>query len=192
MTSPNPSPTRSTSKANSYLLARRQERRNLNKSIDPESKERHTTHSSIDNGDLAEGTNSSPSSPNPSHITGSGEIQRQDQADKAYHYLSQRRAKRRLRSLVPPSPPQHNTETAPTPIIPSDGSVFVNPPPAITPRAPHTMAEPQRLIVLISKGVSDRTQASNQSRAMTLLLSKRAPFVEVDGMDPNQKERYVF
>jgi hypothetical protein len=194
MTSPNPSPTRSTSKANSYLLARRQERRNLNESIDSEGKERDETYNSIDNKDLVEGNNnnsSPPPSPDPNTTTSSSETQRQDQAEKAYHYLTQRRAKRRLRSLVtaPPSP-HHSTETG-TPTTLSSDSVLVNPPTRITPHTPNKMTEPQRLIVLISKGVSDRTQASNQSRAMTLLLSKGAPFVEVDGMDPNQKERCV-
>ena len=192
MTSPNPSPTRSTTKANSYLLARRQERRNLNTSIDSEGKERDETYSSIDNEDLTEGNkNLGPPSPNPNNATNSSETQRQDQAEKAYHYLTQRRAKRRLRSLVTAHPPPElNTETAPTAINSSEREL-VNPPPTITPRTPNKMTEPQRLIVLVSKGVSDRTQASNQSRAMTLLLSKGAPFVEVDGMDPNQKERYV-
>lgn len=45
------------------------------------------------------------------------------------------------------------------------------------------------LIVLISNGVPDRNQAKNQWRAMNLLEAKGAPYVVVDGMDLNQRER---
>lgn len=46
----------------------------------------------------------------------------------------------------------------------------------------------KKLLVLISHGVSDRTQATNQSRALTLLKAKNCPYIEVDGMDPELKE----
>ena len=49
-------------------------------------------------------------------------------------------------------------------------------------------AEQKKLLVLISRGVSDRTQAANQSRALTLLKAKNTPYIEVDGMDPELKE----
>mmetsp|Transcript_24426 Transcript_24426/g.56921 ORF Transcript_24426/g.56921 Transcript_24426/m.56921 type:complete len:121 (-) Transcript_24426:148-510(-) len=51
------------------------------------------------------------------------------------------------------------------------------------------MSEKKKLIVLISEGVSDRVQATNQSRALTMLNSKGVPFETIDGMDPNQRER---
>ena len=47
------------------------------------------------------------------------------------------------------------------------------------------------LVVLISNGVSDRYQRARQERALTMLTSEKVPFVTVDGMDPNQRERYV-
>lgn len=50
------------------------------------------------------------------------------------------------------------------------------------------MSEQKKLLILISKGVSDRTQATNQSRTLTLLQAKRTPYIAVDGMDPNMKE----
>lgn len=45
------------------------------------------------------------------------------------------------------------------------------------------------MIALISNGVSDRTQRDHQGRAFSILLSKRIPYVTVDGMDPEQRER---
>lgn len=50
------------------------------------------------------------------------------------------------------------------------------------------MSEQKKLLVLISRGVSDRTQATNQERAFTLLRAKQTPYIEVDGMDPELKE----
>ena len=50
------------------------------------------------------------------------------------------------------------------------------------------MSEQKKLLVLISRGVSDRTQATNQERAFTLLKAKQTPYIEVDGMDPELKE----
>lgn len=163
-----PSPTRSTNKANSYLQTRRQGRRHQNASVDPLSEEKGGTESAVSTQEVAE----SPASPPDS----SGE-RHQDQAEKAYKYLAQRRAKRRNRCLV--SAQLENPESSPT--------ATQNPPNL----SAENMAEPQILIVLVSNGVSDRTQASNQSRARTLLQSKGTPHVEVDGMDPNQKERCV-
>ena len=53
-----------------------------------------------------------------------------------------------------------------------------------------TAASPQkRLVILISKGVSDRAQKTNQQRALSILAARKTPYEEVDGMDPTQKER---
>ena len=53
-----------------------------------------------------------------------------------------------------------------------------------------TSAAPKkRLVVLISKGVSDRAQKTNQQRALSILAARKTPYEEVDGMDPTQKER---
>lgn len=48
----------------------------------------------------------------------------------------------------------------------------------------------KKLIVLVSEGVSDRTQAGHQRRALMLLKAKNIPFETVNGMDPNQRQRY--
>jgi hypothetical protein len=50
------------------------------------------------------------------------------------------------------------------------------------------MSEQKKLLVLISKGVSDRTQATNQSRALQLLKAKKTRYIEVDGMNPSYKD----
>ena len=50
-------------------------------------------------------------------------------------------------------------------------------------------APKKRLVVLISKGVSDRTQKTNQQRALSILNARKTPYEEVDGMDSTQKER---
>jgi hypothetical protein len=42
-------------------------------------------------------------------------------------------------------------------------------------------SEQKKLLVLISKGVSDRTQATNQARALQLLKAKKAPYIKVMG-----------
>ena len=47
----------------------------------------------------------------------------------------------------------------------------------------------KKLLVLISEGVSDRTQADHQKKALNLLRVKNVPFETVNGMDPNQRER---
>ena len=53
-----------------------------------------------------------------------------------------------------------------------------------------TSATPKkRLVVLISKGVSDRAQKTNQQRALSILAARKTPYEEVDGMNPIQKER---
>mmetsp|Transcript_40439 Transcript_40439/g.47318 ORF Transcript_40439/g.47318 Transcript_40439/m.47318 type:complete len:108 (-) Transcript_40439:211-534(-) len=51
------------------------------------------------------------------------------------------------------------------------------------------MSEQQRFIVLMSKGVSDRFQGTNQSRALTILNGQKVPFTVVDGMDPEQLKK---
>jgi hypothetical protein len=169
-TSPNSSATQSTNKANSYLLARRRERRNKNRPIDRliEKRGETTTPPSTEIKVLPKET------PSAATTTSTSE-RRKDQGEKAYNYLSQRRAKRRHRHPIMTQP--QKTETA------SIVEELVEP----------ILSElkPQRLIVLVSIGVSDRTQASNQSRAMTLLQARGTPYVEVDGMDPTQRERCV-
>ena len=52
-------------------------------------------------------------------------------------------------------------------------------------------ADRKVLVVLVSNGVSDLTQASNQRKARTILKAKNTPHVEVDGMSPEHRERYV-
>jgi hypothetical protein len=44
-------------------------------------------------------------------------------------------------------------------------------------------------VCLISNGVSDNFQASRQKKAITILNAKKLPFVEVDGMNPDHRER---
>ena len=50
-------------------------------------------------------------------------------------------------------------------------------------------APKKRLVVLISMGVSDRAQKTNQQRALSILNARKTPYEEVDGMDSTQKER---
>jgi hypothetical protein len=50
------------------------------------------------------------------------------------------------------------------------------------------MSNKKILVVLVSNGVSDLTQASNQRYAKNILLSKKLPYVEVDGMNPEHHE----
>jgi hypothetical protein len=50
------------------------------------------------------------------------------------------------------------------------------------------MSEQKKLLVLVSKGVSDRTQATNQARALQLFKAKKTPYIEVNGMDPDFKD----
>eukprot|EP00586_Coscinodiscus_wailesii_P022718 CAMPEP_0172494476 /NCGR_PEP_ID=MMETSP1066-20121228/48921_1 /TAXON_ID=671091 /ORGANISM="Coscinodiscus wailesii, Strain CCMP2513" /LENGTH=112 /DNA_ID=CAMNT_0013265475 /DNA_START=116 /DNA_END=457 /DNA_ORIENTATION=+ len=45
------------------------------------------------------------------------------------------------------------------------------------------------LLILISKGVTDRKQATEQARAFQLFEAKGIPCTTVDGMDPAQRER---
>lgn len=51
------------------------------------------------------------------------------------------------------------------------------------------MSEKKILVVLVSNGVSDLTQASSQRKTMNLLNAKKLPYVEVDGMNPEHRER---
>lgn len=44
------------------------------------------------------------------------------------------------------------------------------------------------LVVLVSNGVSDLTQASNQRKVRNILKAKNTPHVEVDGMSPEHRE----
>jgi len=61
---------------------------------------------------------------------------------------------------------------------------------ALQSNAGATSAAPKkRLVVLLSRGVSDRTQKSNQQHALSILAARETPYEEVDGMDPTQKER---
>ena len=50
------------------------------------------------------------------------------------------------------------------------------------------MAEEKKLLVLISRGVSNRTQAANQLRTFTILKAKNTPYIEVDGNDPELRD----
>jgi len=50
------------------------------------------------------------------------------------------------------------------------------------------MSEKKILVVLVSNGVSDLTQASSQRKTMNLLNAKKLPYVEVDGMNPEHRE----
>lgn len=53
------------------------------------------------------------------------------------------------------------------------------------------MSNKKILVVLVSNGVSDLTQASNQRYTKNILRSKKLPYVEVDGMNPEHHERLV-
>ena len=44
------------------------------------------------------------------------------------------------------------------------------------------------VLALVSEGVIDRVQSSNQRRALFLLDAKKVPYEKVDGMDPAQRE----
>ena len=44
-------------------------------------------------------------------------------------------------------------------------------------------------VCLVSNGVSDHVQASRQRKTMTILKAKKLPYVEVDGMNPEHRER---
>ena len=44
------------------------------------------------------------------------------------------------------------------------------------------------VLALVSEGVIDRVQASNQRRALFLLDAKKVPYEKVDGMDPTQRK----
>lgn len=52
------------------------------------------------------------------------------------------------------------------------------------------MSDKKVLVVLVSNGVSDLTQASNQRKALTILQGRRTPYVEVDGMLPEHRDRW--
>lgn len=176
-----PSTTVSTSKAHTLLARRRAQRRQkqlqpelLNKTVEEsDSEEKEEDSSSSEPKD----TLSPQDTPSPQR-----QQQQQEQITvatpatptrveaKAYNHLTQRRAKRRQQQRLASS---KNNKTRIVEIVTKQLN----------------MSEPKRLIVLVSKGVSDRSQAANQSRAMTLLKAKRTPFVEVDGMDLNQREK---
>ncbi len=51
------------------------------------------------------------------------------------------------------------------------------------------MSEKKVLVMLVSNGTSNLTQASNQRKAHTILKGKGTPYVEVDGMLPEHRER---
>jgi len=50
------------------------------------------------------------------------------------------------------------------------------------------MSDPKKLICLISKGCHDRTQSTNQSKALDWLSSRGVPHRIVDGNDVGQRE----
>mmetsp|Transcript_2733 Transcript_2733/g.3141 ORF Transcript_2733/g.3141 Transcript_2733/m.3141 type:complete len:128 (-) Transcript_2733:317-700(-) len=52
------------------------------------------------------------------------------------------------------------------------------------------MADQKKLlVVLISEGVTDRQQASNQEQALFIIKANKTPYHIVNGMDPNERER---
>ena len=51
------------------------------------------------------------------------------------------------------------------------------------------MSNKKVLVCLVSNGVSDHLQASRQRKATTILKARKLPYVEVDGMNPDHKER---
>mmetsp|Transcript_32455 Transcript_32455/g.59860 ORF Transcript_32455/g.59860 Transcript_32455/m.59860 type:complete len:154 (+) Transcript_32455:320-781(+) len=50
------------------------------------------------------------------------------------------------------------------------------------------MSEPKILICLISRGVHDRVQSSNQTKAQDWFHTRKVPHTVIDGMDPAQRE----
>ena len=46
-----------------------------------------------------------------------------------------------------------------------------------------------RLVALLSRGVSDRTQSAHQQHCLAILKARKTPYCVVDGMDPRQKAR---
>ena len=58
----------------------------------------------------------------------------------------------------------------------TDGSIEVQP------------NEKRSVLALVSEGVIDRVQSSNQRRALFLLDARGVPYEKVDGMDPAQRE----
>ena len=58
----------------------------------------------------------------------------------------------------------------------TDGSIEVQP------------NEKRSVLALVSEGVVDRVQSSNQRRALFLLDARGVPYEKVDGMDPEQRE----
>ena len=58
----------------------------------------------------------------------------------------------------------------------TDGSIEVQP------------NEKRPVLALVSEGVIDRVQSSNQRRALFLLDARGVPYEKVDGMDPAQRE----
>jgi hypothetical protein len=49
------------------------------------------------------------------------------------------------------------------------------------------MSNKKVLVVLVSNGVSNITQATNQRNVRTILTAKDTPYVEVDGMLPEHR-----
>jgi len=49
------------------------------------------------------------------------------------------------------------------------------------------MSDKKIFVALVSNGVSDLTQASNQRNAQTILKARNLPHVEVDGMNPDHR-----
>jgi hypothetical protein len=179
------SSTKSTNKANSALARRRERRRN---SASDQSSPRSDTAREL----ATTPTRSEPLSPirkeqpaPASTVTPDSAVssERRHDQEKANNYLSQRRARRRkARQSNPPATTQDIEPNPAAPPSPATVEQIITPP---------IMSAPQRLIVLISDGVSDRIQASNQSRALQLLKTKKITYVTVDGMDTNQRARYV-
>lgn len=150
----NRTPTKSVIKASILLASRREKRRDLDQAF---TREPHQKEHFIGKESRKDITCLSHSS---------NFLLRQDQVEKSYRRLTQRRSRSQ----------QDQQEI-------TDRENYVT-------TKSITMSKAKTLIVLVSNGVSDRVQSANQGRALMLLQAKKVPFVEVDGMDVAQKERY--
>mmetsp|Transcript_22366 Transcript_22366/g.36999 ORF Transcript_22366/g.36999 Transcript_22366/m.36999 type:complete len:253 (-) Transcript_22366:26-784(-) len=181
MTSTISTSTNSTNKAYFVLARRRERRRNLESNqTSPLSSEKGVEATNHTSTESLKGEEAAATTGRPTVTPTIGNSERRQDQEKANNYLSQRRARRRRAKELQPSTLVEKIETTPPPKPAS-----VEKSPTVIP----VMREPQRLIVLISDGVSDRKQASNQSRALQLLKTKNVIYVSVDGMDPNQRAR---
>jgi len=50
------------------------------------------------------------------------------------------------------------------------------------------MSDPKKLLCLVSRGCHDRTQSSNQNKALDWLACRKVPHTIIDGNSPEQRE----